>query len=160
MKLKNLFLKIKNFIVNVFTTVDKTAKKIIPIGISVVNAIKNFAESDAADWVTAIIPGDLDNRIQALLIKITPGILLGLRKWQSITGEEDVNTKLKLIFNEIKSLDKVDRDGVKTEIASRINAAILGHMYGTEEVLPAYDVKIMTLAAYHHPDVLEDEKAA
>jgi hypothetical protein len=160
MKLKNLFSKIKNFVINFFTKADKTTKKFISIGIKIVDAIKKFVDSDIADVITALIPGDLDNSLQLFLQKVTPSILINLRKWESIVGTEDENTKLKLIIDEIKNMNKVDRDGIKLEIATQINAAVLGFVDSTTESLPTSDIKIMTLTAYHHPEVLEDEKAA
>lgn len=160
MKLKNLFTKIKNFVVGFFAKVDKTAKKFIPIGIEMVEAIKKFVDSDLADVIVQIIPGTLDDTLKAFLEKVAPDIIINLRKWNSIVGVEDTNQKLKLIFEELKSLEKVDRDGIKTELAAQINAAVLGFVDSTSDALPVSDIKIMTLTAYHHPEVLTDEEAA
>lgn len=161
MNLKNLFAKIKGFVINLFTKVDKTAKKFIPVGIKMVEAIKKFVDSDLADVIVQVIPGDLDNALKAFLERVAPDIIINLRKWESIIGVEDKNQKLKLIFEELKNLDKVDRDGIKTELAAQFNAAILGFVDSNSEVLPISDIKIMTLTAYHHPEVAElDEEAA
>ena len=160
MKLKNLLLKIKNFVVGLFVKVDETAKKFIPVGIKVVDAIKKFVDSDVADVITALIPGDLDNSLQLFLQKVTPSILINLRKWESIVGTEDENTKLRLIIEELKNMGKADRDGLKLEIATQINAAVLGFVDSTTVSLPTSAIKVMTLTSYHYPEVLEDEKAA
>ena len=159
MNLKNLFAKVKNFVVNLFAKVDKTAKKFIPIGIQMVEAIKKFVDSDIADVIVQIIPGNLDNALKSFLEKVAPDIIINLRKWNSIIGVEDKNEKLKLIFKELKNLEKVDRDGIKTELATQFNAAILGFVDSTTESLPASDIKIWTLTAYHHPEVINEEAA-
>lgn len=158
MKLKNLFAKITRFIAGIFNKVDKAAKKFIPIGIEIVNRIKKFADSDTADLLTLLIPGDLDNALKEFLRKVTPSILIGLRNWDSIMNVQDPSKRLDLILKELVSLPKAERDGLKLELATRINTAILGFKNSATEALPVSDVKILTLAAYHYPEVLDYEE--
>ena len=81
-----LFLKIKAFIVNLFATVKKEAKVIIPIGIKIVEVIKKFVASPTSYFLTAVIPGNIDDGIKLTLRKTLPSILKGLRKWETTTS--------------------------------------------------------------------------
>lgn len=148
-----LLLKIKLFIVKLFATVRREAKEIIPIGIKIVDEIKKFVDSPTADFLTSVIPGTIDDGIKATLRNVLPGILKGLRKWESIANIADENEQLKAIMEEFTTLSKVERDALKLQAATEINAYLL-----PDVTLP--DVKIMTLAGYHHPELLSDEKAA
>lgn len=63
------------FVVKLFNKIPKELKDKIAIGIVVVERIKIFIESPVADFVTAIIPGDLDDKIKERLRVILPIIL-------------------------------------------------------------------------------------
>lgn len=117
-------LKIKNFITNLFKTVEEQAKVIIPIGIKVVNSIKTFVDSNAADVLTAIIPGDLDDKTKLILRAILPKILKEMEQWQDIISLPE-NEQLKAIITTINSYPKVKRDAIKLSIASQINSALM-----------------------------------
>jgi hypothetical protein len=69
--MKSLLLKIKLFILSLLVK----AEVYIPIGISVVNKIKTFIDSPAADIITAIIPGTLDDAVKVWLRQYLPVIL-------------------------------------------------------------------------------------
>jgi len=148
-----LFLKIKLFITNLFTTVRREAKAIIPIGIKIVEEIKKFVDSPTADFITSVIPGDIDIGLKLTLRKVLPGILKGLRNWNGISNITDENEQLKAIMEEFKTLDKIDRDAIKLQAATEINAALLPDVSIT-------DTRIMTLTAYHYPELLNDETSA
>jgi len=144
--MRALFLRFKAWIVKAYTTANRKAKVIIPIAVQVVNRIKTFIDSPDADFLTGVIPGTIDDSIKLFLRKVLPGILLGLRKWESIAGIEDTNEKLKAIAEEFKLLSKDERDGLKTQSSAKIIAAYSG--------LPEPDAKIATLIEYHHPDIM------
>lgn len=134
-------------------TVRREAKEIIPVGIKVVEQIKKFVDSPTADFLTDIIPGELDNALKLTLRKIVGPILKGLREWQSITNITDENEQFKAIMEEFKALPKNDRDALKLQAATEINAALLPDVSIT-------DTKILTLTAYHYPELLTNEKAS
>lgn len=110
MKIKELLLKIWNAIHKVFDKTDEQLKKFIPIAVNVVEAIKTFNESPAADLIEYIIetaiPGPADDVIikQARNIARTklPFVLIELKIIKSITDLTDDNEKLKAILAELK----------------------------------------------------------
>lgn len=149
-----LLLKIKVWIVKAFTNVKKELKTIIPIAIDIVNGIKTFVDSPGSNFLTAVIPGTLDDQVVTFLRASLPGILQGLHKWESIVGVEDVDTQLKLIVGELKTLTKSERDNIKTQAATEIVTALA--FYSDIEVSEK-DAKIITLTAYNYPEILKYE---
>lgn len=123
--MKQFILKIKTFVTNLFKTVEEQAKVIIPIGIKVVNSIKMFVDSNTADVLTAIIPGDIDDNAKLILRAIIPKILKEMEQWQDIISLPE-NEQLKAIITTINSYPKVKRDAIKLSIASQVNAALMG----------------------------------
>lgn len=64
----------ESFAVKLFKKIPDELKEKISIGIVIVENIKKFIESPAADFLTAIIPGDLDDKIKDKLRFILPVI--------------------------------------------------------------------------------------
>lgn len=147
-----LLTKLKTWLLKTFKIIQKDAKIVIPIGIKVVEAIKSFAASPYADFLTSVIPGELDDQIKLTLRSVLPNILKGLRKWEGIANLDE-NIQLKIIASELNLLSKSERDNIKTQIAAEVAQAL-------SPGLEIYDAKIAVLAAYHHPELLSDEKAA
>lgn len=148
-----LLTKLKTWLLKTFKLIRKDAKIVIPIAIKVVEKIKTFAVSPYADFLTTIIPGEVDDQIKFTLRAVLPGILKGLRKWEGIANIFDENIQLKVIAAELNLLSKSERDNIKTQIAAELAQAL-------SPGLKIYDAKIAVLAAYHHPELLEDEKAS
>lgn len=148
------FLKFKAWIIKAFFNTKKELKTIIPIAIEIVNGIKKFVDSPGSNFLTAVIPGTLDDQVVTFLRASLPGILQGLHKWESIGGGEDVNIQLKLIAEEFKTLNKSERDNIKTQAATEIVTALatLADIEVSEK-----DAKIMTLTAYSYPELLNNE---
>lgn len=88
---------------------DEVAKKFVPIAINMVEGIKNFNDSNSADFLefvaTTAIPGDADNVIvqkgRKFIREVFPKILLELKIINSITDLTDDNEKLKAILAQI-----------------------------------------------------------
>jgi hypothetical protein len=144
---------IKAWLQKTFKLLQKDAKIVIPIGIKIVDSIKKFASSPYADFLTSVIPGELDDQIKLTLRTVLPKILIGLRKWEGIVNIEDESVKLKVIASELHLLSKSERDNLKTQIAAEIAQAL-------SPGLEIYDAKIAVLTAYHHPEVLGYEKTS
>lgn len=64
----------ESFAAKLFKKIPHSLKEKIIIGIVIVENIKKFIESPAADFLTAIIPGDLDDKIKDKLRFILPVI--------------------------------------------------------------------------------------
>jgi len=155
MKLKESIKAVMTFIKNLFQKIEKEAKIVIPKGIKVVELLKKFIDSPTADFLTAVIPGEWDDFTKNTLRELLPKIIFELRKWNTVVESDDVDVQLRAVFKEYKELlTKAEQHGLKTEIATQINLALLG-----KDANPA-EVKVLTLTAYHYPEILNNEKAA
>lgn len=79
MSLKTLLQKIGAGIKKLFKGLGKEAKEAIHIGVVVVDKIKAAIDSPVADVLTAIIPGDIDDKIKDKLREFLPKILANMR---------------------------------------------------------------------------------
>jgi hypothetical protein len=79
MSLKTFITKIWGDIKALFEAIPVEMQNAVHIGVVVTENIKNFVDSPAADILTAIIPGDLDDEIKNWLRAKLPVILTELR---------------------------------------------------------------------------------
>jgi len=108
--MKRLILKIAKWVKKILKKLDKASKKLIPIAINVVQAIKKIMDSPVDDVIKYIckfvIPGDADDKLYQKLKDILeewiPKILLQLNMVESINNIEDTKLyqKLKDILEE------------------------------------------------------------
>lgn len=149
-----LLLKFKAWLVKTFISVKKELKIIIPIAIEIVNGVKTFVDSSGVDFLTSVIPSTVDDQIKTFLRNVLPIIIKGLHKWESIINESDVNIQMKLITEELKTLNKSERDNIKTQLASEI-VVILSEFEG--KPIAINDAKIMILTAYNYPNIWNED---
>jgi hypothetical protein len=89
MSLKTFITKIWGEIKSLFDNFPADMQIAIHIGVEVTENIKNFVDSPAADILTAIIPGDIDDEIKTLLRAKLPGLLAELKLADSCSGLTD-----------------------------------------------------------------------
>ncbi|HWZ15682.1 MAG TPA: hypothetical protein VNW95_10645 [Mucilaginibacter sp.] len=86
MRLKTFIEKIWAGVENLFANIPSEMKTAIHIGVAVTENLKNFVDSPAADILTAIIPGEIDDRVKELLRAKLPAILTELKLADSCSG--------------------------------------------------------------------------
>ncbi|HTI58422.1 hypothetical protein [Mucilaginibacter sp.] len=89
MSLKSFLSKIWAEVKRLFEGIPSELKTAIKIGVLVTENIKKFTDSPAADVLTAIIPGDIDDRVKDLLRAKLPAILAELKLADSCAGLTD-----------------------------------------------------------------------
>ena len=89
MSLQSFLTKIWTEIKSLFDGIPSELKTAIHIGVQVTQNIKTFADSPAADVLTAIIPGDIDDGIKNWLRAKLPEILTELKLADSCSGLTD-----------------------------------------------------------------------
>jgi len=89
MSLKSSINQIWNEIKGLFENFPDDMRAAIHAGVLVTENIKNFVDSPAADVLTAIIPGYLDDDIKNLLTAKLPEILTKLKLTDSCSGITD-----------------------------------------------------------------------
>jgi len=89
MSLQSFLTKIWTEIKSLFAGMPSELKTAIHIGVQVTQNIKTFVDSPAADVLTAIIPGDIDDEIKSWLRAKLPAILTELKLADSCSGLAD-----------------------------------------------------------------------
>lgn len=89
MSLLSFLEKIWQGIKNLFDGMPEELKTAIHIGVIVTDNVKKFVDSPAADALTAIIPGEIDDDIKNLLRAKLPEILTELKLADSCSGLTD-----------------------------------------------------------------------
>lgn len=126
--IKGIWSKIKTFVTNLWSDVNKTADKLCPIAINVVDAIKTVNSSASGDVIELIIskliPGSADDAIISLvrkwLTENLPKIATDLKIVNSISKIKDKNEQLKAICNAINVSNDETKNVIYHTLASKI----------------------------------------
>jgi hypothetical protein len=105
MSLKSLLKKILNSIKKLFTDIPAELKSAIHIGVVIAENVKLFIDSPAADVLTAIIPGSIDDKIKDLLRSKLPLILSELKLVDNCVGITDPVQLTRCGINAIQNLN-------------------------------------------------------
>ena len=108
-KLNALFLKIKLFIVQLYSKADELIERIAPIAINVVEQIKTINESSTGDIIELIISKAIKGNADDLVIKTIreqlrkrlPEVLEIMRLSMNIAKVDDMNLQVKMILDAI-----------------------------------------------------------
>ena len=108
-KLKALFLKIKLFIVQLYSKADEQIERIAPVAINVVEQIKTINESTTGDIIELIISRAIKENADDLAIKAIreqlrkrlPEVLEIMRLSMNIAKVDDANLQVKMILDAI-----------------------------------------------------------
>lgn len=83
--LAKLWQQIKTF----FGGIPAELQKAIHIGVEVTERLKTFVDSPVADILTALIPGNTDDRIKVALRQALPGLLVQLKLADAVANLND-----------------------------------------------------------------------
>ena len=108
-KIKALFLKIKLFIVQLYSKADELIERIAPVAINVVEQIKTINETATGDIIeliiSRVIKGNADDlaikAIREQLRKRLPEVLEIMRLSMNIAKVDDANLQVKMILDAI-----------------------------------------------------------
>jgi hypothetical protein len=106
MSLKSFLSKIWNEIKALFDGIPAELKTAIHIGVEVAENVKTFVDSPAADILTAIIPGDIDDKVKSWLRAKLPPILTELKLADSCGQLTDPGDITKCAVRVLQGLDK------------------------------------------------------
>jgi hypothetical protein len=110
MSLISFLAKIWIGIKSMFAKLPKELKAAIHIGVIVVENIKTVIDSPLADVLTAIIPGQLDDRAKDILRAELPAILIKLRLVDEAWQAESENA---VLLNAMHNLSQLAPDAQK-----------------------------------------------
>jgi hypothetical protein len=107
MSLKSFLTQIWNTFKSLFNSFPAKLKTAVHIGITITENIKTIIDSPIADILTAIIPGEVDDKIKQILRKGIPIILVNLKptdECSKLTDPEEITNCA------IKALQNLDGD--------------------------------------------------
>jgi hypothetical protein len=120
------------FIANIFSSVGayfrklfKSAKdflaKEIPAAIAVTELLKAFIDSPATPILTALIPGDVDDKIAARIKQILPKLLVELKIAQAVTAKSSNDEIIQAAVAHLQTLSGDKRYGYWLMISSHLS---------------------------------------
>lgn len=109
MSIKSFISKTFSNIAKLFNGLQDELKSAVHIGAVVTEAIKTFDVNNpvAADVLTALIPGDLDDKVKQLLRKHLPGIAIELRLVDATCKLSDPN---EIMLSAVKVIQQLEGD--------------------------------------------------
>lgn len=108
MSIKNFLSNIWDSIKHIFDKISEEEKKAVHIGVTVVEKIKQFIDSPVTDFVTDIIPGEVDDNIKEILRAYLPKILVELQLTANcVDATADPN---EIVTCALKTLGEVGQD--------------------------------------------------
>jgi hypothetical protein len=96
-----LWLQIKTY----FGGIPAELQNAVHIGVEVTEGLKTFVDSPAADVLTAVIPGNTDDRIKVALRQALPGLLAQLKLADAVANLNDPQL---ITAAAIKALQQLD----------------------------------------------------
>jgi len=106
-KIGNLIRKVWEGIKKTFQGLKPELKKAIAIGVVIVDNMKHFVDSQAADVITALIPGDLDDKIKERLRQELPRILVNMKLAETCAYLEEPD---EIVACAVKTLQSIGGD--------------------------------------------------
>lgn len=87
--MKKLLEKAKAWISRLWGSIKPDAEKALTIGMKITDVVKTAVESPVADIMTALIPGDVDDRIKDVLRAAAPKVLISFGLVKDCSHETD-----------------------------------------------------------------------
>jgi len=105
MSLKSFLTRIWSTIRSLFNSFPLSLKTAVHIGVGVTENIKHFVDSPLADVLTAIIPGEVDNKIREVLKNGIPIILTNLKLADECGPTKDPQEITKCAIKSLQNLE-------------------------------------------------------
>ncbi|OKS84834.1 hypothetical protein [Mucilaginibacter polytrichastri] len=105
MSISSFLSKIWAEVKDLFSKLPSEVKLAASVAVTITDNIKKFVDSPAADILTAIIPGDLDDKIKAWLHLQLPNILTGLRLVEALSTSKDSNEITSAAIKIVQAMD-------------------------------------------------------
>ncbi|MDB5287003.1 MAG: hypothetical protein JWR05_1952 [Mucilaginibacter sp.] len=105
MSLKSFLTGIWNTIRSLFNSFPVSLKTAVHIGVTVTENIKQFVDSPLADVLTAIIPGEVDDKLKQVLRNGIPALLINLKLADKCAFSTDAQEITRCAINILQNLD-------------------------------------------------------
>jgi hypothetical protein len=145
----SIFKKIWSGIKKAFDGLKPEFKNAIHVGVTIVDKMKSFTESPVAGVITALIPGDLDDKIKEKLREYLPKILIEMKLADSCTGLSDPN---EIVACAVKTLQQIGGDWISDDAKKNFydSLAVLIAQVASDGKLSWDDAKAVIKWYYDH----------
>lgn len=127
----NLFIqKFPKFVSGLVRKIPPKLKEQIKVLIKVVENIENFVDSPASDFLTAVIPGEADDKLKDWLRKVLPGVLNTL-KIIDVTADGTIS----VLLEDDRDAKNLKLGDIATLLTKELTGASLGQSRITAEVV-------------------------
>jgi hypothetical protein len=109
-KVGKLIARIWDGISSIWKKAGSEVQRLAPIAIEAVERAKILIDSPVPDLITAMIPGELDDKAKEWLRKILPIAIVKLQLALAISGITDPNEMLRAILAKLKFASDAQRD--------------------------------------------------
>jgi hypothetical protein len=145
----SIFTKIWSAIRKIFDKLPQEFKTAIHIGVAVVDNMKSFVDSPIADVITALIPGDVDDKVKDALRKYLPKIVIEMKLAEQCAGLTDPN---EIVACAIKTLQQIGGDWISDDAKKNFydSLAVLVAQVASDGKLTWDDAKAVIKWYYDH----------
>lgn len=145
----SIFKKIWSGIKKAFEGLKPELKNAIHVGVTVVNNMKSFVDSPAADILTALIPGDLDDQIKLKLREYLPKILIEMKLAENCS---ELTKPDEVVACAIKTLQQIGGDWISDDAKKNFydSLAVLIAQVASDGKLSWDDAKAVIKWYYDH----------
>jgi hypothetical protein len=105
MSIKSFLTRLWEIVKSLFNSFPSKLKAAVHIGVIITENIKTIVDSPIADILTAIIPGEIDDKIKQVLRKGIPIILTSLKLTDKCSDLTDSQEITKCAIETLKTLD-------------------------------------------------------
>lgn len=129
--------KFFSFIGGLIKKVTPEVKHVVSVGIALVENFKKFADSEAADVLTALIPGIADDAAKEVIRRVLPSILKELHLIQDVLDSKEIADAI-IKINEMGDVGKaIINHGIASAINNELseNIGSLSQAFITTEVV-------------------------
>lgn len=105
MSLTSFIAKLWSSIQSLFNSFPSSIKTAVHVGVTITENIKHFVDSPVVDVLTALIPGDVDDKIKLLLRENLPQILDSLKLADGCGESTDPQYIVKCVIQTLQNLE-------------------------------------------------------
>ena len=150
--MKKFFEKIVVFLHALFGgNLDSWITDHVEPAISFVEKLKAFLESPVADIITALIPGEIDDKLKDFFLANVSKALDILQVTEAINQATSIEDKLKLLTEYLLTLSPNMRNAVYMKLASQI-----AKVTGNTDSIKGYSVDLLVQSQYSKIKALAD----
>lgn len=131
---RRAFLKVKLFVLSIIDKAHKVLQKSVPVGIEVVELLKEVVDNPAIPFLTKLTATTADDAAVALAKTLLPKILVQLKIADKCVKLTDRNAVLQCAIEQLRQLDPLEREKAWFDISSMLSYYLSKDSEGGEKL--------------------------